>query len=153
MAGYWNRPEETAAVLRDGWLHTGDLAVMDEDGYFRIVDRKKDVIIAGGFNVYPREVEEVLLCHPAVQEAAVIGVPNEYRGETVKACIVLKDGAQVTAEEIFAFCRRELAPFKAPKIVEFREELPRSLIGKVLRRRLREEEGGQEPILGNQQSA
>jgi long-chain acyl-CoA synthetase len=148
MKGYWNRPDETLAVLRDGWLHTGDIAVMDEDGFFRVVERKKDLIIASGFNVYPREIEEVLLAHPAVKDAAVVGVPNEYRGETVKAVIVLTLGEQATAEELITFCRRELAPFKVPKIVEFRDELPRSLIGKVLRRALREEASA-----GNQQTA
>jgi long-chain acyl-CoA synthetase len=139
MLGYWNRPEETLAVLRNGWLHTGDMATMDEDGYFRIVDRKKDLIIASGFNVYPREVEDVLYSHPKVKEAAVIGVPSEYRGETVKAVIVLEDGVEATPEELIAYCARELATFKVPKIVEFRTELPKSLIGKVLRRKLREE--------------
>jgi long-chain acyl-CoA synthetase len=113
---------------------------MDEEGYFRIVDRKKDVIIAGGYNVYPREVEDVLYSHPGIQEAAVIGVPNEYRGETVKAVIVLKEGVALDEEEIIAFCRRELAPFKVPRVVEFRDSLPKSLIGKVLRRELREDE-------------
>jgi long-chain acyl-CoA synthetase len=139
MEGYWNRDEETAEVLRDGWLHTGDLATMDEDGYFRIVDRKKDLIIASGYNVYPREVEDVLYSHPDVLEASVIGVADPYRGETVKAVIVLKEHAQTTAEEIVAFCREELAAYKVPRIVEFRSELPKSLIGKVLRRELRED--------------
>lgn len=136
MLGYWKRPEETADVLRDGWLHTGDLGTVDKDGYFRIVDRKKDVIIAGGYNIYPREVEDVLASHPKIEEAAVIGVPNEYRGETVKAVIVLRVGAQATAEEIVNFCRTMLAPYKVPKIVEFQLQLPKSLIGKVLRREL-----------------
>jgi long-chain acyl-CoA synthetase len=140
MQGYWNRPEETAAVLHDGWLRTGDLATVDEDGYFRIVDRKKDLIIAGGYNVYPREVEDVLYSHPAIKEAAVIGVDSEYRGETVKAFVVLREGMSATAEEIIAYCREELAVYKAPKIVEFSEDLPKSLIGKVLRRELRESE-------------
>lgn len=139
MKEYWNRPDETAVVLRDGWLHTGDMGVLEEDGFFRIVDRKKDTIIASGYNVYPREIEEVLLGHPAVGEAAVVGIPDEYRGETVKAVIVFKPGEHATAEDITAFCRRELAPFKVPKIVEFREDLPRTLVGKVLRRALRDE--------------
>src|SRR5690606_6042526 len=99
MKGYWNRPEETEKVLKDGWLSTGDMAFMDEEGYFAIMDRKKDVIIAGGFNIYPREVEEVLYEHPAIQEAAVVGVPDPYRGETVKAFIVLKEGERITEEE------------------------------------------------------
>lgn len=138
MQGYWNRPEETAAVLRDGWLHTGDLATMDGDGYFRIVERKKDMIIASGYNVYPREVEDVLYSHPKILEAAVVGVPSTYRGETVKAVVVLRRDATATAEEIIAFCREDLAVYKVPSVVEFREELPKSLIGKVLRRELRE---------------
>jgi long-chain acyl-CoA synthetase len=140
MAGYWNRPEESANVLRDGWLLTGDMGRMDEDGFFYIVDRKKDIIIAAGFNIYPREVEEVLYEHPAVKEAVVAGVPDAYRGETVKAYIVLKEGATATADEIIAFCRERLAGFKAPRMVEFRESLPKSLIGKHLRRVLIEEE-------------
>lgn len=142
MQGYWNVPDETASVLRDGWLHTGDMATMDEDGFFRIVERKKDVIVASGYNVYPREVEDVLFSHPKVHEVAVIGVPDPYRGETVKAVIVLREGESATAEEIVEYCRGELAAFKVPKIVEFREELPKSLIGKVLRRRLREDADG-----------
>ncbi|MGI8588078.1 MAG: long-chain-fatty-acid--CoA ligase [Chloroflexia bacterium] len=140
MAGYWNRPDETAAVLRDGWLLTGDCARMDEDGYFYIVDRKKDLIIAAGFNIYPRDVEEVLYEHPAVLEAVVAGVPDAYRGETVKAYIVLKEGMKATEDEITAFCRERMAGFKVPRIVEFRESLPKSLIGKHLRRVLIEEE-------------
>jgi len=140
MKGYWNKPEETAQALRDGWLWTGDIARMDEDGYFYIVDRKKDVIIAGGFNIYPREVEEVVYTHPAVKEATVVGVPDPYRGETVKAYIVLKEGAHATADEIISHCRQHLAAYKVPKLVEFRSELPKSLVGKVLRRVLLEEE-------------
>ncbi|HLJ69068.1 MAG TPA: long-chain fatty acid--CoA ligase [Chloroflexota bacterium] len=139
MQGYWNRPDETLAVLRDGWLHTGDMATMDVDGYFRIVDRKKDVIIASGYNVYPREVEETLLSHPKIAEAAVVGVPSDYRGETVKAVLVLRDGETASAEEIIAFCKERLAIYKVPKVVEMRDELPKSLIGKVLRRQLRDE--------------
>ena len=145
MAGYYNRPDETLQTLRKDeegrvWLHTGDIARMDEDGYFYIVDRKKDLIIAGGYNIYPREVEDVLYEHPAVLEAAVVGVPHEYRGETVKAFIVLKPGMQATAEEIEQFCRERLAPYKVPKLIEFRDELPKSTVGKVLRRVLAEEE-------------
>jgi long-chain acyl-CoA synthetase len=138
MQGYWNRPEETLAVMRDGWLHTGDLAVAADDGYFQIVDRKKDLIIAGGYNVYPREVEEVLFRHPGVLEVAVIGAASDYRGETVKAVIVPRAGVQLSAEGIIAYCRGELAAYKVPRIIEFRDELPKSLIGKVLRRELRE---------------
>jgi len=140
MKGYWNMPEETALTLRNGWLYTGDIARMDEDGYIFIVDRKKDLIIAGGFNIYPRDVEEVLYEHPGVAEAAVIGVPDEYRGETVKAFIVLKEGETADAGEIMAFCRERLAAYKVPRIVEFREQLPKTIIGKVLRRVLMEEE-------------
>ncbi len=140
MKGYWNKPEETRMVLRDGWLLTGDLAKMDTDGYFYIVDRKKDMILCSGFNVYPREVEEVLFMHPAVGEAAAIGVPDPYRGETVKAFVVLKAGKTATEADIIAFCKERLAPFKVPKSVEFATALPMSLVGKVLRRQLREQE-------------
>lgn len=138
MRGYWQRPDETEKVLRDGWLRTGDIGVMSEDGYFTIVDRAKDIIIASGFNVFPREVEEVLYQHPGVLEAAVIGVPDTYRGETVRAYIIRKPGAQPTPEELTAFCKERLAAYKVPKQFVFREELPKSLIGKVLRRQLRE---------------
>ena len=141
MKGYWNRPDETALVLdSNGWLYTGDIARMDEDGFFYIVDRKKDIIIASGYNIVPREVEEVLYAHPKVQEAVVAGVPDPYRGETVKAYIVLKQGETATAEEIIAFCKERLAPYKVPKLVEFRSELPKSAVGKFLRRVLVEEE-------------
>lgn len=140
MKGYWNNPEETAATLRDGWLYTGDIATMDEDGYLYIVERKKDLIIASGFNVYPREVEEVLYMHPSVLEAAAIGVPDPYRGETVKAFVALKPGATATDRELIAFCRERLAAFRVPRQIEFRTELPKSAIGKVLRRALRDEE-------------
>lgn len=140
MKGYWKRPEETKEILQeDGWLSTGDIAKMDEDGYFYILDRKKDMIIAGGFNIYPREVEEVLFEHPAIQEAAVVGVPHKYRGETVKAFIVLKPGKKVTEKELDKYCRKKLAAYKIPRIYEFRTELPKSTIGKVLRRVLQEE--------------
>jgi long-chain acyl-CoA synthetase len=140
MKGYWNRPEETAQVLKDGWLSTGDIATMDEDGYFYILDRKKDMIIASGYNIYPREIEEVLYEHPAVKEAAVIGVPDPYRGETVKAFVVLKEGHQVTEKELEQLCRAKLARYKIPRQYEFRSELPKSAVGKVLRRVLVEEE-------------
>ncbi|HEX6291984.1 MAG TPA: long-chain fatty acid--CoA ligase [Herpetosiphonaceae bacterium] len=140
MKGYWNRPDETAATIDDdGWLHTGDIARMDDDGYFYIVDRKKDMIIASGFKVLPREIEEVLFTHPQVLEAAVAGVPDSYRGETVKAFIVPKPGCAPTAEEITAFCREQLAPYKVPRQIEFRQELPKTQVGKVLRRVLVEE--------------
>jgi long-chain acyl-CoA synthetase len=140
MQGYWNRPDETAQVLRDGWLLTGDMAVMDEEGYFSIVDRKKDLIIAGGYNVYPREVEEILYEHSKVLEVAVAGVPDNYRGEIVKAFVVLRSGEQATPDEIREFAKSRLAAYKVPRAVEFRDELPKTLIGKVLRRALIEEE-------------
>jgi long-chain acyl-CoA synthetase len=137
MQGYWNKPEETAHVLRDGWLHTGDIARKDADGYFYIVDRLKDMIIAGGFNIYPREVEEVLWEFPKIREAAVIGVPDSYRGETVKAFVVLQPSTSATADEIIAFCRSRLAAYKVPRVVIFRDSLPKSSVGKYLRRELR----------------
>jgi long-chain acyl-CoA synthetase len=140
MAGYWQMPEETAIALRDGWLYTGDIGKLDDDGYLSIVDRKKDMIICSGFNVYPRDVEEVLYEHPAVQEACVAGVPDVYRGETVKAYVVRKPGTELAARELIDFCRGRMAAFKAPTIVEFRESLPKSAVGKVLRRVLVEEE-------------
>jgi len=139
MEGYWNRPQETANTLREGWLYTGDIAKMDGDGYFYIVDRKKDMILVEGYNVYPREIEEVLITHPKVMEAAVIGVPDSLRGEVVKAFIVLKDRETATEKEIIAFCRERLARYKVPKKVEFRRELPKTLIGKVDRKILRGE--------------
>jgi long-chain acyl-CoA synthetase len=141
MRGYWNRPDETAVTLtEDGWLRTGDIARMDEDGYFYIIDRLKDIIIASGLKIVPREVEEVLYEHPKVQEAVVAGVPDPYRGETVKAYIVLKAGETATPEEIEAFCSDKLAAFKLPKQIEFRSELPKTMVGKLLRRALIEEE-------------
>ncbi|EIT85413.1 long-chain-fatty-acid--CoA ligase [Fictibacillus macauensis ZFHKF-1] len=140
MKGYWNQPEETAAVMQDGWLMTGDMGYMDEEGYFYIVDRKKDMIIAGGFNIYPRDVEEVLYEHEAIQEAVVLGVPDPYRGETVKAYIVVKSGATVTEEALNTYCRKHLAAYKVPRLYEFREELPKTMVGKILRRALLEEE-------------
>ena len=140
MQGYWNRADETAQVLRDGWLLTGDMAVMDEEGYFSIVDRKKELIIAGGYNIYPREVEEVLYEHPKILEVCVAGVPDSYRGEIVKAFVVLRSGEQASTEEIREFAKTRLAAYKVPRAVEFRDELPKTLIGKVLRRALVEEE-------------
>jgi long-chain acyl-CoA synthetase len=140
MRGYWNRPEETRGPQRNGWLYTGDIARMDEEGFFFIVDRKKDMIICGGYNVYPREIEEVLYQNPKVQEACALGVPDPYRGETVKVFVVLKEGQTATGEEIIEYCRANLARYKVPTLVEFRKELPRSHVGKVLRKILREEE-------------
>jgi len=140
MKGYWNRPDETKETLRNGWLYTGDIAKMDEDGYTYIVDRKKELIIAGGFNIYPREIDEVLYEHPAILEAAAVGVPDEYRGEAVKVFVVLKPGEHLAAEEVIDYCKSKLAKYKVPKYVEFRSELPRTFVGKVLRRVLAEEE-------------
>ena len=140
MKGYWQKPEETAIALRDGWLYTGDIATMSEDGYFQIVDRKKDMIIAGGFNIYPRDVEEVLYEHPKIKEAVVAGIPDPRRGETVKAYCVLKEGQTATEEEIREYCRENMAKYKVPTAVEFRAELPKTIVGKVLRRILVDEE-------------
>ncbi len=144
---YWNNAEETNHALRDGWLYTGDLARMDEDGYFFIVGRKKDMIIASGYNIYPDEVEEVLYQHPAVAEACAFGVPHPYRGETVKTIIIPKNGAQVTKEEIVDWCNERLARYKVPTLIEFRDELPKSAVGKVLRRVLVEEERTKNPTV------
>ncbi|TCP32129.1 long-chain acyl-CoA synthetase [Scopulibacillus darangshiensis] len=140
MRGYWRRPEVTNKVLKDGWLLTGDMGYMDEEGYFYIVDRKKDMIIASGFNIYPREVEEVLFEHPDVMEAAIIGVPDKYRGETVKAFVVLKKGKTLDEKDLERHCRKRLAAYKIPRIYEFREELPKTMVGKVLKRSLEAEE-------------
>jgi long-chain acyl-CoA synthetase len=140
MQGYWNRPEETQEVLREGWLYTGDIAEVDEDGFFKIVDRKKDMIIVGGFNVYPRDVEEVLYSNPKILECAVIGKPNARASETVKAFIVLKPGQSMTVEEIEKYCRENLTAYKVPKEFEFVDDLPKTMVGKVLRRALVEQE-------------
>ena len=140
MRGYWQMPEETANTLRDGWLYTGDIARMDDDGYLYIVDRKKEVINASGFKVYPREVEEVLYEHPEVVEGVAVGVPDEYRSETVKVFVVKKQGSSLTEEDLIAHCNDNLAPYKVPKLVEFREELPKSAVGKLLKRVLADEE-------------
>ncbi|MCL6445307.1 MAG: long-chain fatty acid--CoA ligase [Alicyclobacillus sp.] len=137
MKGYWKRPDETALVLRDGWFYTGDIARIDEDGFTYIVDRKKDMIIASGYNVYPRDVEEVLYQHPAVLEAAVVGVPDTYRGETVKAFVVLRPGHQVDEQALIHWCRERLAAYKVPRQIEFRPELPKTGVGKILRRALK----------------
>lgn len=140
MKGYHNRPEATAETIRDGWLHTGDIAKMDEDGYFYIVDRIKDMIISGGYNVYPRDIDEVLYEHPKVQEACSIGIPHKHRGEAVKAFIVLKESEDATAEELIEFCEKHLAKYKLPTEIEFRTELPKTNVGKILRKDLRKEE-------------
>jgi long-chain acyl-CoA synthetase len=140
MQGYWQRPDETADVLIDGWLHTGDVAIMDEEGFFAIVDRKKDIIITGGENIYPREVEEVLYAHPKVQEAVVIGATHEVAGQVVKAYIVPRAGETLNRREILMYCQEHLAKYKVPRQVEFRDSLPKTLTGKILRRVLLEEE-------------
>jgi long-chain acyl-CoA synthetase len=139
MKGYWKRPSDTQLVIRDGWLFTGDIAKMDEDGYFYILDRKKDMIIASGYNVYPREIEEIIYQHEAVEEAIVVGKPDSYRGETVKAYVKLKGGANVTSEQLIEFTKQYLAPYKVPKEIEFLSDLPKSSVGKLLRRMLRQE--------------
>ncbi|PAE42010.1 long-chain-fatty-acid--CoA ligase [Bacillus sp. 7884-1] len=140
MKGYWNRPEATEETIQDGWLYTGDLGYMDDKGYFYVVDRKKDMIIAGGFNIYPREIEEVLYEHPDVLEAVAAGIPDPYRGETVKAYVVLKEGSEITSDDLNQYARKYLAAYKAPRLYEFREELPKTAVGKILRRTLVEEE-------------
>jgi long-chain acyl-CoA synthetase len=137
MKGYWKRPEATKEALRNGWFHSGDVGVRAPQGYYTIVDRKKDMIIRGGFNVYPREVEEVLYAHPAIAEAAVVGVPDEKLGEEVKAVIALKAGRTLAAEEVIAFCKERLAAYKYPRLVEFRPSLPKGSTGKILKRDLR----------------
>jgi long-chain acyl-CoA synthetase len=145
MLGYWRRPEETAAVIRDGWLHTGDVAMMDPDGYFRIVDRLKEMIIVSGFKVYPGEVEAVLYRHPAISKVCVLGVPDEQTGEAVKAYVVLRTGAALTADELHAWAsdpRNGLSGYHLPTLIEFRESLPETVVGKPLRRVLRAEEEG-----------
>ena len=138
MKCYHNRPDETANSIREGgWFMTGDIAVVDAEGYFTIVDRKKDMIISGGFNIYPRDVDEVLFTHPKVLEACVIGVPDEYSGERIKAFVVLKPGEAATPEEIIDFCKQNLVKYKVPKYVEFVDDLPKSAVGKILRKELR----------------
>ncbi|WP_173634307.1 long-chain-fatty-acid--CoA ligase FadD [Paramixta manurensis] len=140
MSGYWQSPEATEEVLKNGWLRSGDIVTVDSEGFLRIVDRKKDMILVSGFNVYPNEIEDVLMQHPKVREAAAIGVPSDLSGEAVKVCVVKKD-ASLTKEELIDHCRRHLTGYKVPKIVEFREELPKTNVGKILRRELREEQG------------
>jgi long-chain acyl-CoA synthetase len=148
MKGYWNMPEETAGQLQEGWLFTGDMAQVDEEGFFAIVDRKKDLIISGGFNIYPREVEDVLYEHQAVLECGVIGIPDDYRGENVKAYVVLKEGHEATEEELIQHCTNSLVKYKVPAKIAFAEELPKSLIGKILRKEIRsmEDAGATRPV-------
>jgi len=140
MKGYWNQPEETAATLKDGWLYTGDIGKMDEEGYFYIVDRKKDMILSAGYNVYPRDIEEVFFEHPKVVEAAAIGIPHEKRGEAVKVFVILVEGETATQEEMLEYCEDKLARYKFPAEIEFRDELPKTNVGKVLKKDLREKE-------------
>jgi long-chain acyl-CoA synthetase len=137
MKGYYKRPEATAAAIKHGWFSTGDIGRRDDDGYFYIVDRVKDMIIRGGFNVYPREIEEVLLTHPAVSLAAVVGVPHQSHGEEVKAFIIRKPGATITEQELTAWCKENMAAYKYPRIVEFRDSLPMTATGKLLKRELK----------------
>jgi len=138
MKGYYKKPEETSKTLKDGWFYTGDIGYIDEDGYISIVDRKKDIIISSGYNIYPIEIDNVLFAHPKILEACIIGVPDEYRGETVKAYIVPKPGESVDEQEIMQFCKQRLAAYKVPKIIEFIDSLPKSAVGKILRRELRD---------------
>jgi fatty-acyl-CoA synthase len=138
MRGYWNLPDATRDTLRNGWMHTGDAGSLDDEGYLYIQDRVNDMIVSGGENIYPREIEEVLHRHAAVADAAAIGVPDETWGEAVKAIVVLRDGASATAEEIVEFCRRDLAGYKRPRSVDFVDALPRNPTGKILKRTLRE---------------
>jgi long-chain acyl-CoA synthetase len=142
MKGYWNKPELTARTMKNGWVHTGDMGYMDEDGFLYIVDRKKDMIISGGENIYPREIEEVLYSHPAVREAAVIGVPSEKWGEDVKAVVALKVGLMITEQEIIDFCKNRVAAYKKPKSVDFMDELPKTGSGKIFKRLLKEKYWG-----------
>lgn len=140
MLGYWNHPEETANSIRDGWLYTGDIAYRDDDGYYFIVDRKKDMAIVGGYNVYPSEIDEVLYEYPKIHEAVSLSIPHRSKGEILKAYIVPKPGEKINTAEIMAFCREKLASYKVPRMIEIREELPKSMVGKILRRALRDEE-------------
>jgi long-chain acyl-CoA synthetase len=155
MLGYWNRPEETALMIRNGWLHTGDVAIMDPDGYFKIVDRIKEMINVSGFNVYPTEVEDVLYRHPKILKVSVVGVPDPETGEAVKAFVVLRPGESATAEEIIQWARdpsQGLTGYRVPKQIEFRDSLPETLIGKVLRRVLQEEERAKQEAAARQSS-
>ncbi|MDI6832102.1 MAG: long-chain fatty acid--CoA ligase [Actinomycetota bacterium] len=140
MMGYYKKPQETSEALRDGWVYTGDIGFFDEDGYLSVVDRKKDMVIAGGYNIYPVEIDNVLFDHPKILEACAVGVPDPYRGETVKAFIVVKEGESLSEEEVIAYCKENLAPYKVPTRVEFVDELPKSVVGKILRRELRDRE-------------
>ena len=139
MLGYWKNPEQTAKTLRNGWLYTGDMGKVDEDGYIYLTDRKNDMIITGGENVYPREVEDVIMAHPAVLEVAVFGVPDQKWGEAVKAIVACKPGMTVSENELIAFCKESLAGYKCPKSIDFRQSLIKSPIGKILRSEMKKE--------------
>lgn len=152
MSGYWNRPEDTQQTFHGDWFKSGDMGRMDEEGYVYIVDRKKELIIASGYNIYPREVEEVLYEHESIIQAAVVGIPDEYRGETVKAYVVLKEGASVSEEELENYCRKRMAAYKLPRIFEFREELPATLTGKILKRVLLDEERDKSSVVDQKQA-
>jgi len=149
MKGYYRSPAATVEAMRGGWFHSGDIGVLDADGYLAIVDRKKDMIIRGGFNVYPREVEEILYAHPAVREAAVIGIPDAEHGEEVQAILALKEGAAATADEIVTYCKERMAAYKYPRRIEFRDTLPKGPTGKILKRALRDELCCRETVEGN----
>ncbi|HNU75579.1 MAG TPA: AMP-binding protein, partial [Deltaproteobacteria bacterium] len=138
MSGYYKKPEETAQALKDGWFYTGDIGFFDEDGYLTISDRKKDMICASGFNIYPKEVDEILFGHPKILEACCIGVPDEYRGETVKAYVVVQPGETLTEQEVIAYCKGKMTGYKVPTQVEFIDQLPKSAIGKIMRREVRD---------------
>jgi acyl-CoA synthetase (AMP-forming)/AMP-acid ligase II len=137
MKGYWRAPDETAKILNDGWLRLGDIAKFDEDGFFYLIDREKDIIVSGARNIYPREVEEVLYSHPAIKEVSVIGVPDDYWGEAVKAVVVLKPGIKIPEEELINYCKQRLASYKKPKSVDFVDSLPKNHGGKILKKELR----------------
>lgn len=140
MMGYYKKPGETKETLKDGWIYTGDIGFFDEDGYLSVVDRKKDMVIASGYNIYPVEIDNALFDHPRVLEACVVGVPDRYRGETLKAFIVVKEGETLTEEEVISYLKERLAPYKIPTSVEFMDELPKTTVGKILRRELRDME-------------
>ena len=140
MQGYYKKPEATESTLKDGWYYSGDIGCFDEDGYLSIVDRKKDMVIAGGYNIYPVELDNILFDHPKILEACTVGIPDEYRGETIKAFIVVKEGETLTEEDVIRYCKENMAAYKVPKIIEFADELPKTAVGKILRRKLRDME-------------
>jgi long-chain acyl-CoA synthetase len=141
MMGYYKKPVETRETLRDGRVHTGDIGFFDEDGYLAVVDRKKDMVISAGYNVYPVEIDNLLFDHPGILEACCVGIPDDYRGESLRAFVVLREGETLNSEEVIAFCREKLAPYKVPKEIVFMDELPKTVVGKILRRELRDYSG------------